>query len=269
MSPLAPTRPQLDYGVGGPSSGPALVLINGLGGLRQAWYHQVQAFNKTHRVLSYNHRGIGGSELVGAPATVQDYARDLLGLMNHAGIYRSVVVGVSFGGRVAQELALAWPGRVVGLVLVGTSGGGVGHTDGDSDALALLERSAALSAEEWEIGLIPHLFGPEYREEQGTRLGRLARWWAKHPQPPAAIARQWEAMRAFDRWEELAEIRAPCMVVHGRSDTMSPPINGERLAARIPGARLALLEGLGHSPHVEDPEGFEALLRAFLDEIGH
>ncbi len=269
MSPLAPTRPQLEYGIGGAPSAPALVFINGLGGRRQSWYHQVQAFNKTHRVLSYDQRGLGGSQLLDEPAAMVDYARDLLGLLNHVGIYRAVFVGVSFGGRVALELALAWPGRVVGLVLVGTSGGGAGHQDGAPGALALLERSGSLSAEEWEHGLMPHLFGPAYRAEQGPRLTRLARWWAEHPQAPAAIARQWEAMRAFDRWEELATIQGPCLVLHGDADTMSPLGNGERLASRLPRARLVRLEGLGHSPHVEAPERFEAELREFLDEIGH
>jgi len=269
VSPLAPTRPQLDYGIGGASTGPAIVLINGLGGMRQAWYNQVQVFNETHRVLSYNHRGIGGSELLDSPATCRDYARDLLGLLNHVGIYRAVLAGVSFGGRIAQEFAVAWPDRVAGLVLVGTSGGGAGHTPGDPGALTLLERSAVLTADEWLQGLIPHLFGPAYRQQQGARLERLARWWATHPQPPAAIARQWQAMGRFDRWDELAGIQAPCLVVHGSADTLSPPINGERLAARIPRARLAMLEGLGHSPHIEDPQAFEGLLRDFLEEIGH
>jgi 3-oxoadipate enol-lactonase len=269
MSPIAPTIPRLEYGIGGASSAPALVLINGLGGRRQAWYHQVLAFNKTHRVLSYDQRGLGGSEPVDRPAVMLDYARDLLGLLNHVGIYRAVFVGVSFGGRVAQELALAWPGRVEGLVLVGTSGGGEGHTPGDPAALTLLERSATLSADQWQHGLMPHLFGPAYLEHQGHRLERLARWWADHPQPPAAIAHQWQAMRAFDRWSELAAIQSPCLVVHGTADTLSPIANGEALAARIPGARLESMPGLGHSPHVEDPDGFEAALRSFLDEIGH
>lgn len=269
MSPLAPTRPRLAYGIGGSPTGPAVVLINGLGGLRQAWYHQVQSLNKTHRVLSYDHRGVGGSELVDSPADIQDFARDLLGLLNHVGIYRAVLVGVSFGGRVAQEFAIRWPGRVEGLVLVGSSGGGEGQLPGDATALELLQRSASLSADEWLHGLIPHLFGPAYREGQGPRLERLARWWAEHPQPPAAIAHQWQAMRGFDRWDELAGIQAPCLVIHGDADTMSPSANGERLAARIPRARLAILEGLGHSPHVEDPERFELELRRFLDEIGH
>ncbi len=243
------------------------MLINGLGGLRQAWHHQAQTFNKTHRVLSYDHRGIGGSELLDQPATCQDFARDLLGLLNHTGIYRAVLVGVSFGGRVVQEFTVRWPGRVLGLVLVGTSGGGAGHTSGDPQALQLLERSATLSADEWLHGLIPHLFGPGYRDAQGPRLERLARWWAEHPQHPAAIARQWQAMRGFDRWDELGSIQAPCLVIHGSADTMSPPVNGQRLASRIPGARLALLEGLGHSPHIEDPTGFDALVRGFLDEL--
>ncbi len=269
MSPLAPTRPHLEYGIGGAPGAPALVFVNGLGGRRQSWYHQVQAFHRSHRVLSYDQRGLGGSELVDEPATMLDYARDLLGLLNHVGVYRAVFVGVSFGGRVIQELALAWPGRVVGLVLVGSSGGGEGHEPGDASALALLERSASLSAEEWHDGLMPHLFGPVYRQRQGRRLERLARWWADHPQPPAAIAHQWEAMRAFDRWDSLTHIQSPCLVLHGTDDSMSPIANGERLAARLPRARLVRLEGLGHSPHVEDPERFEAELRDFLDEIGH
>jgi 3-oxoadipate enol-lactonase len=269
VSPLAPTRPSLEYGIGGAPASPALVLVNGLGGRRQAWYHQVQAFNKSHRVLSYDQRGLGGSELVDTPASCLDYARDLLGLLNHVGIYRAVFVGVSFGGRVIQELALAWPGRVEGLVLVGTSGGGVGHTPGDPAALALLERSGTLSADQWLHGLMPHLFGPAYRERQGERLERLARWWADHPQPQAAIDQQWRAMRAFDRWDELSTIQAPSLVVHGTADSLSPIANGERLAARLPRARLVRIEGAGHSPHVEDPERFEAELRGFLDEIGH
>lgn len=269
MSPIAPTRPRLDYGIGGPASGPALVFVNGLGGSRQAWYHQVMAFNRSHRVLTYDHRGIGRSELVDADVGCRDFARDLMGLLNHVGIYRAVFVGVSFGGRVVQELALGWPGRVVGLVLVGSSGGGPRQAWGDTEARALLRRSASLTEDEWLEGLIPHLFGPEYRERKAHRLARLARWWATHPQRPEAIARQWQAMEDFDRWEDLPRIHAPTLVLHGTADTMSPLDNGQALAERIPGARMVPLEGLGHSPQVEAPDRFGAELARFLEDIGH
>ena len=268
MSPLAPTRPRLEYGIGGPSSGPALVFVNGLGGSRQAWYHQVVAFNRSHRVLTYDHRGIGHSELVDAETSCRDYARDLMGLLNHVGIYRAVFVGVSFGGRVVQELTIGWPGRVVGQVLVGTSGGGPRQQWGDPEARALLRRSAALTAEEWLEGLIPHLFGSVYQEQRSHRLARLARWWADHPQHPTAITRQWQAMEAFDRWDDLPSIQAPTLVLQGAEDSMSPPANGRALAERIPAARLVLLEGVGHSPQVEDPDRFGAELAGFLEQIG-
>jgi pimeloyl-ACP methyl ester carboxylesterase len=269
MSPLAPTRPRLDYGFGGAAGGPALVLVNGLGGVRESWYHQVLGFKRTHRVLTFNQRGVGGSEVVDADTTCHDLARDLVGLCNHLGLFRAVFVGASFGGRVALELALGWPGRVVGLVLVGCSGGAPDDAPGDPQAHTLLRRSATLSAEEWLEGVIPRLYGPEYRERHAARLARLARWWARNPQPAAGIARQWQAWERFDRWADLPALRLPCLVVHGEVDELNPPANGRRLAACIPSAGLALLPGVGHSPHMEDPAAFNAVLRAFLARIGH
>ncbi len=268
MSPLAPTRPRLDYGLGGALGGPCLVFVNGLGGLKESWYAQVVAFKDAHRVLTYNQRGIGGSQVLDQDASMRDFARDLVGLLNHLGIFRAVFVGVSFGGRVVQELALGWPGRALGVVLVSTSGGGPGHLDGDPRAGALLRRAASLSAEEWYEGLIPHLFGAAFRERHRDRLWRLARWWAAHPQSPVGLARQWQAWEGCDLWERLPELRAPTLVLHGTADSMSPPDNGRSLGERIPGARLELLEGLGHSPHAEDPRVFNELLAGFLLEQG-
>jgi len=269
MSPLAPTRPPLEYGFGGTAGGPALVFVNGLGGVREAWYHQVLAFKRTHRVLTYNQRGVGGSEVVDQDASCHDFARDLVGLCNHLGLFRAVFVGVSFGARVVQELALGWPGRVVGLVLVGSSGNSPDDEPGDARARALLRRADALTAEEWLDGVIPALFGPAYRAAHAARLARLARWWAQNPQPAVGVARQLQAWQGFDRWADLPGLRLPCLVVQGEADALNPPGNGLRLAQRVPGARLALLPGLGHSPHVEDPAAFGAVLRDFLARIRH
>lgn len=269
MSPLAPTRPRLAYGFGGPAGAPALVFVNGLGGSKEAWYHQVVAFKRSHRVLCFDQRGTGGSEPGEGPVGCRDLARDLLGLLTLVGVYRAVIVGISFGGRVALELAFGWPGRVVGLALCGSTGGGPGAPVGDPPAHALLRRAGMLTAEEWREGVFPALFGQAYRERNAHRLERLARWWAAHPQPQEGIARQWQAWDAFDRWGDLPGLRCPTLVLHGDSDALCPPENGRRLAHRIPGARLVLLEGLGHSPNVEDPQAFNEALRGFLGEVGH
>jgi pimeloyl-ACP methyl ester carboxylesterase len=169
---------------------------------------------------------------------------------------------------VVQELALGWPGRALGIVLVSTSGGGPGQLPGDPVAHDLLRRSTTLDAETWSAGLIPALFGPAFRERHAARLERLARWWAAHPQPTAGLARQWQACDSFDRWADLPGLRAPALVIHGTADILVPPGNGQQLAACIPGARLALLEGLGHSPQIEDPAAFNEVLQGFLREIG-
>jgi len=244
-----------------------LVFVNGLGAQMQTWYAQVQGFRRSWRTVCYNQRGISGSELADEDATMRDFARDLVGLLNHLGIYRASFVGISFGSRVLQELALGWPARISALVLVGASPGGRRHVRGDPAAGALLRRAHDLSVDEWFEGLMPHLFGRDYLQRNRPRLRRLATWWAQHPQDPRALARHWQAWEHFDRWEDLPRLRAPTLLLHGSCDSLSPPANGRSLAARIPGARLELMEGLGHSPNVEDPARFNALLRDFLQQV--
>lgn len=268
MSPVAPIRPRLEYSLGGARRGPFLVFCNGLGALKETWFHQYRSFSRSRGVLTWNPRGIGRSELPDEPVSTRDLAADLVALLNQAGIYRAAFVGHSFGGRIVQELALGWPGRVAAVVLVSTSAGGPAHVPGDPAAHTLLRRAASLAPEEWSEGVMPHLFGAAYNATRSERLVRLARWWARAPQPEAALARQWAAWDAFDRSGDLHRIRCPALVVHGAADTLSPPDNGRFLAEHVPDARWLLLEGVGHSPHLEDPERFNAEVRAFLEDVG-
>ena len=104
--------------------------VNGLGGAQAAFSHQVRHFMSQYQVLTYDHRGMGGSEVVDSATTMADYAHDLIQLLDHLQIDRACFVGISFGGRVLQELAIGWPERVRALVLSGTSAGGRMHIGG-------------------------------------------------------------------------------------------------------------------------------------------
>lgn len=262
--PLTVSQPQLCYALSGPSDAPPLVFINGLGGVQAAFQLQVRAFRESRRVLVYDHRGAGGSQTVDTPVTMADYAADLVRLLDELALDCCDVVGLSFGGRVAQELALGWPERVRRLVLSGTSAGGRLHAPGDAHAHELLRAVATADADAWAQTVAPVLFGRAYRERHPERIAALARWRARHRPDPVGIARQWGAWDGFDLADEIAEIAQPTLIIHGTEDGLSPVVNAEQLAAYIPDARLELLDGVGHSPNVESPQAFNQLIEDFV-----
>ena len=97
---------------------------------------------KTHAVLTYDHRGMGGSQHIDEDTSMADYARDLVHLLDYLNIERAVFIGISFGGRVLQELAIGWPERVQAMVLSGTSAGGRMHTSGRINLSETLARAS-------------------------------------------------------------------------------------------------------------------------------
>ena len=142
--PIIDLPPALAYTLAGPADAPVIVFINGLGGAQAAFSLQFKDLSRDFRVLTYDHRGMGASAVVDAPVTMATYAADLLALLDHLGLMRVHLVGLSFGGRVAQSLCLMAPERVMGLVLCGTSAGGRLHVPGEGRAMAALHRGGAL-----------------------------------------------------------------------------------------------------------------------------
>jgi len=262
--PLASTSPALAYTLAGPEDAEVLVFVNGLGGAQAAFSHQVRHFMKTRRVLAYDHRGMGGSELIDEDCTMVDFARDLVALLDHLQIDRASFVGVSFGGRVLQELALGWPERVDRMVLCGTSAGGRMHTSGSVNLKATLKRAATMPVEAWAQEIGGALFGGAYASKYPNRMLALARWRKRHPARPEGIARQWQAFASFDASDRLAAIACPVLVLHGTDDRLSPMQNARWLVQNIPLGELQPLANLGHSPNIEDPEDFNQRIEAFL-----
>ncbi len=252
----------LEYEISGPPEAPALVFINGLGGVKEAWFYQVRHFRQRRRILVFDNRGAGGSESVDAPTTIADFSDDLVGLMDQVGLAKATLVGISFGGRVAQQVALAHPSRVASLVLVGTacgpSQGGAAHE--------VLRRAEELDEQGWLEQLVPVLFGPRYVREESRRLQVFARSRTNRARDAVGHLRQWEAYESFDACDRLGEIRAPTLVIHGEDDALSPLSNARELAENIPGARLEVMPAVGHSPNVEDPVSFNAVLEHFLQD---
>jgi len=262
--PLTPFSPSLSYGLTGPERAPVIALLSGLGGVQAGWAQQVRGLSTRWRVLTHDARGVGGSEAIDRDVTMRDYAEDLLGLFDHLGIESAHLVGLSFGGRVAQEFALAWPDRVERLVLGGTSCRTRPIGEASPAALHALQNLADLDAHGWETRLLPALFGRAYREAHPRRIRALARWRGRHRPRAEGVARQWQAYYSFDLSQRVHEIHCPTLILHGTDDGLSPGVNAEELARLIPDARLVWMNQVGHAPNVERPFAFNALVETFL-----
>lgn len=264
--PEARIRPHqvLAYEEEGPPGAPALLLITGLGGLKEGWFRQVPHFRERFRVITFDNRGMGGSTVVDAPLRMVDLADDARLLLDHLGVDVAHLWGVSMGGKVAQELALGWPERVGRVVLENTTPGDDHRVEGR--APSPLRELQGADAETIYRELVPLLFGRAYLERNERSLWAFARSRARHPPDRAGLARQWEAYDAFDSWDRLPALRHRTLLLWGAEDALCHVDNAHRLASRLPDARVVAIEGGGHSVHIERPDAVNAAVERFLLE---
>jgi 3-oxoadipate enol-lactonase len=243
-------------------SGPALLFISGTGGdLRNKPNVFDGPLAKSFDLVGFDQRGLGRSSKPDASYTMADYADDAAALLDAVGWERAKVVGVSFGGMVAQELALRHPGKVERLVLACTSPGGAGgvsypfhdiqHLKGEARAKFLIPISDTRRGADWAAA------NPE-THAQLVALGS-ADPFAGEPGREMGARRQLEARAGHDTWDRLGQIACPVMIAAGRYDGVALPATQERMAGRIPGARLSFFEG-GHLFMLQDRAALPAMI---------
>ena len=245
--------------------GPAVVLVHGFGLDMRMWQAQAGHLTARYRVVRYDCRGFGGSGPFD-PAVGYTHAGDLLTLLDHLGIGQAVLAGLSFGGRVVLQAALAAPARVRGLVLMGAVLDGV-PWDHDSQVAIDLAHDVARA--------------------RGLGAGRAA--WLAHPLFAAArnqpeVSEKLAAMVAAypgQHWighdpheqaghrpiEALEELAMPALVMVGEHDVPGFREMSAVLARRIPGARYHVVAGAGHMVSMEQPAAVNEVLTRFLDEL--
>jgi 3-oxoadipate enol-lactonase len=244
-------------------AGPPVLFIGGTGGdLRQKPNVLDGPLVRHFSVATYDQRGLGRTSKPDRPATMAEYGADAAGVIEHLGWSRAHVVGVSFGGMVAQELAIQRPDLVDRLVLCCTSSGGAGapsyplHELTDLDEDERLRTQLAISDTRND------------RAWQGANPDRAARFldgmrarptFDDSPEAAAGARRQLEARAGHDTWDRLPSITAPTLVCAGRYDGIAPVANSEALAARIAGARLEVFEG-GHLFLLQDRSAWPAII---------
>ena len=246
-------------------TGPRVVLVSGTGGdVRQNPRRGHGVLERRFEVLMYDQRGLGQTSKPDGPCAMADFADDCVALMDALGWDRAHVVGISFGGMVAQHVALRHPDRVDRLVLACTSSGGEGGASFDLLSVVDLARE---DPERQRIVLPimdtrndpttdPPTYAPLFEVIAPIMGGPPLN--ADDPASEMGARRQLEARADHDTWDRLAEIGHQTFVVGGRYDAQAPPVNLERLAERIPDSTMQLFDG-GHLFLLQDPLAWPAI----------
>ncbi|MCW5890862.1 MAG: alpha/beta fold hydrolase [bacterium] len=263
---------ELEYEVHGPPDGRPLLLIQGLGMQLIHWDPGLceQLVARGHRVVRFDNRDVGRStwlddlgfpniaaamgaaargETAEAPYILADMARDVAGLLDALGWASAHVVGVSMGGMIAQTLAIEHPERVRSLTSIMSSSGAPGLPGPTAEAAMVLmsppppDREGAIAS---AVTAFRTIGSPGYPIEEDFLRARAAAAYDRGFHP-LGIGRQLAAiLSSGSRRAGLAGVRVPTLVIHGRQDPLVPLACGEDTAGAVPGARLEVIDGMGH-----------------------
>jgi pimeloyl-ACP methyl ester carboxylesterase len=295
-TPVATARSngiELCYDTFGDPAAPPLVLIMGLAAQMIAWDDEFCSLlaSRGFRVIRFDNRDIGLStrfdsagvpdvaaafaavmqgRTVDAPYRLSDMAADVVGLLDALDIADAHVVGASMGGAIAQTLAIEHPERLRSLTSIMATTGAPGLPPPTPEAIGVLLKPTPTDqagyfksyVQTWAV-----LRGPGFPLDEARDLSRAGQNFARGLNPPG-VARQLAAILASgSRREALAMVKVPTLVIHGEADPLVPPACGVDTANAIPGARLLLIEGMGHAlPISMWPQIVDAIARHTLGE---
>jgi pimeloyl-ACP methyl ester carboxylesterase len=261
------------YEIFGDAAAEPMLLIMGLGAQMILWDDDfcLKLAARGFRAIRFDNRDIGkSSKLTGgkrlgaiellkmrflkipvaAPYKLRDMAGDTIGLMDALGIKSAHLVGASMGGMIAQEIAIAFPDRVRSLTSIMSTTGNPNLPPPSREATAVLMAPPPASKEEylerfaqtWKV-----LRVGSFPQDEALDRGRAERAFERGLNP-AGVGRQLRAILASgSRKERLGQVKAPTLVIHGTVDPLVRPEGGKDTAASIPGAKLLMIEGMGHA----------------------
>jgi pimeloyl-ACP methyl ester carboxylesterase len=245
-------------------TGPRLLFVNGSGSTLLEAKPTIDALRKRFDVLAHDQRGLGRTSIPEGPYTMAEYAADAAALAEHVGWDRYRVIGISFGGMVAQELAVTFPGRIERLALVVTSSGGAGGASYPLHTLAAMtdDQRAAIGPLLLDTRFTPAWLADHPGDQMLASLMTERNKIEKSAEVQRGERLQLEARADLDVYDRLAKITCPTFVAAGRYDGIAPPANAEAIAAQISGAELRVYDA-GHALLFQDPSSLHDVV-AFL-----
>jgi 3-oxoadipate enol-lactonase len=245
--------------------GEPLLCVMGLSADTLSWMLQVPAFSARHRTVIFDNRDVGRSSLATGPYEIADMAKDALALADALELDSFHLLGVSMGGAIAQELALAAPERVRTLTLAVTFAAGGGWARKLAEVWGA--RVKKISREEHIDELLLLNFSEEFFEdEQRVTWMRGMVLANPNPQSPEAFTRQLEASARHDARDRLPSLSVPAHVIGSEHDILVPIWKAREIAELIPGAQLTVLPAAAHGANVERAEEFNNAVLDFIAE---
>jgi pimeloyl-ACP methyl ester carboxylesterase len=258
---------QLHYKDHGRPDAPTALGVMGFALDQRYWAGQIPAVTASHRFITFDNRGVGRSTGE-ASVPLETMADDAVRLLDHLGIEKTVVFGLSMGGTIAQHIVLGHPDRVSALVLGVTWARPLEFMRRQDDIARVLVEARG---PEWlmEIALL-RMFTPKFFEVGVEALSRMMRAMNAPgaPEGPTGetLLAQIDALTKHDVLGRLGEIACPTLVLGGKMDMMVPGFASEEMAAAIPGAELTMFE-TGHGCMVEEMTEFNDRISRFLADL--
>jgi pimeloyl-ACP methyl ester carboxylesterase len=244
--------------------GPPLLLIHGLGYDRFGWGSLPDLLAEDFRIVLFDNRGVGDSDVPEGPYAVPQMVEDAIAVLDAAGIDRAHVLGVSLGGYIAQELALAHPDRLDRLVLASTAPGGARSVPMPAKGVDAFGRFPTLERQAGLRLMVENSLGEYGVREQPELVDEIYAYRLERGPTLAGWQAQAYAGATFDAYDRAAEIAAPTLVLQGTGDNVVDPRNAELLAELIPKARLELVPDRGHLLVWQEAERIAPIVKEFL-----
>jgi 3-oxoadipate enol-lactonase len=253
-----------DYELCGPEQAPVVMLSHSLASGMSMWDPQLVALRSRFRILRYDTRGHGGSDVPAAPYRLDDLVTDAVALMDALAIRQVHFVGLSMGGMIGQGIALAYPDRLLSLSLCSTSA----RMPPEAQPVVQERIEAALEEglQALADGTLARWFTPGYLKTKPPEVERVRRQFLATP--VAGYVGCTEAIRRLDYLEQLARITLSTLIIVGEDDPGTPVSASRAMHERIAGSRLVIIPSAMHLCNIERTEVFNSALAGFLQSAG-
>lgn len=220
-----------------------LVMITGLAGDSNWWsLEEVKAYSHYFKLIIFDNRGAGRTDKPKEDYSINQFANDVLGLMDALKIEKAHVLGSSMGGMIAQEIAINHPERIGKLVLCSTHCGGMKKVNPSQEVLDMMTSPN----QDLIDGIISLCFTKEIIKSNPKLISRFRKKISKTRIPPRSYILQLKSVDYFNTCSRLKQIIAPTLILHGKNDLLIPVANAEILLSQIPNAKIKMLEPEGH-----------------------
>jgi 3-oxoadipate enol-lactonase len=249
-------------------SGPAILMIHGFTNHGMVWAQQIaDLLHAGHTVVMPDLAGHGLSQVADRKTTVEDLAKDMVNLLDHLGIDKAIVCGLSLGGMVTQSMAINYPERVRALVVANSCADSTmpDVTAARESWIEMFERPNGPLLRMQAVW--PQMLNERYRASP-TAEAFLASWQRINGKiPGGSFANVARGSQEFKSSTRLKDVDAPCLVIAGEFDRLFPPAVCGEIATLIPGAKFSVIEGAGHLSSLDSPKQFNELLLQFLRDL--